>query len=160
MLVRLTKANRSKAGRLLILVYLICFLAPSISVAFSDRLWTAPYLAGEKQGLGVVHVHEHSNDTTQHSRKHNHSIIYAVFEESGGQDRNSVYVADETPAPASGPDTASGAQCCGMLCLSALPSSAIDIVKPIAPTSICATEKYRGVVDNAPLRLYRPPIIA
>ena len=164
MFMRLTKANRSKAGRLLVLVYLVCFLALSISAAFPDRSWAAPFLAGEKQGLGVVHVHEHSSDPTQHARnhtrKHNHSIIYAVFEESGGQDRNSIYVADETTAPASGPDNASGAQCCGMMCLSALPSSAIDIVKPIAPTSICATEKYRGVVDNAPLRLYRPPIIA
>lgn len=164
MFVRLAKANRSKAGRLLVLVYLVCLLAPSISVAFAETLWAAPYLAGETHGLGVVHVHELSSDPTQHarnhSRKHNHSIIYAIFGKSGDKDRDSIYVADETPAPTSGPDKASGAQCCGMMCLSALPSSAIDIVRPIAPTSICVTEKYRGVIDNAPLRLYRPPIIA
>ena len=161
MFVRLTKTNRSKAGRLLVLAYLVCVLVPSISVAFSGRLWASPYLADEMHHLGVVHVHELSKDLTQHARnhgqKHDHSIAYAISWKTGGNNR--VYVSDETPASTSELDKATGAQCCGMMCLSALPSSAIDIVKPIAPTSICATEKYPGVVDNAPPRLYRPPII-
>jgi hypothetical protein len=32
------------------------------------------------------------------------------------------------------------------------------IVKPSAPTAFCEVEGYRKVTDNAPPRLYRPPI--
>ncbi|MFH1344621.1 MAG: hypothetical protein ABIL01_25980 [Pseudomonadota bacterium] len=162
MFVRLTRANRSKAGRLLVLVYLVCVLAPSISFAFSDRSRAAPYPADEKHGLGVVRVHELSKNPAQHAQKdghkYEHSVIHAHFGEPDSKDKDIRYVEDETPAPARGSDKASGTQCCGMVSLSALPSTAIGIVKPTAPTSICASENYQNVVDNVPPRLYRPPI--
>lgn len=161
MFVRLTRADRSTARWLLVLVYLVCVLAPSISFASSDRSRAAPYLTDEKHGLGVVPVHEHSKGRVQQAQKDGHtlehSITHAYFGESDSKDQDSVYVADETPAPANGRDEASEAQCCGMVSLSALPSTAI-IVKPTAPTSICASENYQSVVDNASPRLYRPPI--
>jgi hypothetical protein len=31
-------------------------------------------------------------------------------------------------------------------------------VKPFALTALCEVEGYRNVADNAPTRLYRPPI--
>jgi hypothetical protein len=44
------------------------------------------------------------------------------------------------------------------MCVTALPAALIDIVKPSAPTALCEVEGYRKVTDNAPPRLYRPPI--
>jgi hypothetical protein len=49
-------------------------------------------------------------------------------------------------------------QCCGLMCVTALPAALIDLVKPSAPTALCAIEGDRKVTDNAPPRLYRPPI--
>jgi hypothetical protein len=92
------------------------------------------------------------------------SIVHGLGEgktqhaSDGHSYRDIAYLADETPDPANGQHDAPGAQCCGMVCLSALPTIIVDIVKPTAPTSICASENYRSVVDNAPPRLYRPPI--
>jgi hypothetical protein len=161
MFVRLTNAKRLKAGWLLALVYMLCVLAPGISFAFSDGSLAAPCLTDENHGLGIVRVHELSEASAQHAQKgghvHKHSATHAHFGQSDGQ-KDITYVADETPAPANGPHKTSGAQCCGMVCLSALPATITDIVKPAAPTSICAPENYRNVVDDAPPRLYRPPI--
>jgi len=49
-------------------------------------------------------------------------------------------------------------QCCGLMCVTALPATVVEIVKPSAPTALCEVEGYRKVTDNAPARLYRPPI--
>jgi hypothetical protein len=44
------------------------------------------------------------------------------------------------------------------MCVTAIPATVADIVKPSAPTALCEVEGYRNVADNAPPRLYRPPI--
>jgi hypothetical protein len=44
------------------------------------------------------------------------------------------------------------------MCVSALPATLIDIVTPSVPMAVCEAEGYRKVTDNAPSRLYRPPI--
>ncbi len=161
MLVRLTRPKRLKAGCLFALVYLLCVLAPGISFAFADGSRAAPCLTDENHGLGVVHMHAHSEGTSQHVHKdghvHEHPGGEAHFGESNRLD-SAISATDETPAPANDHHKVSGAQCCGMVCLSALPATAIDIVKPSAPTSFCGSENYRNVADNTPPRHYRPPI--
>lgn len=161
MFVRLTRADRPKAGWLLALVYLLCLIAPSISFAFSDGSRAEQCLTGEKHGLGVGRVHEPSRGPAKHApndgHTHKHSITQEHFGVSDGH-KDTVYVADETPAPTNGPDKSPGTQCCEVACLSALPATAIDIVKPTAPTSICASENYRNAADSALPRVYRPPI--
>ncbi|WP_108521030.1 hypothetical protein [Bradyrhizobium algeriense] len=151
MFVRLTRAKRLKAGWLLALVYMLCVLAPGISFAFSDGLRATAH------GLGVVHVHELSEASAQHAHQGGHVHEHSASHAHDGH-KDVAYVADEAPAPSSGPHQTSGAQCCGVVCLSGLPATIVDIVKPSAPTSICASENYRSAVDNAPPRHYRPPI--
>ena len=160
MLSGLTRTKRSAAGRLLALVYLFCVLAPALSFAFADGARAAPCLTDENNGLGIVHVHEYSEGASQHVHKDGH-----VHEHQGGEahfnnskNLSPISVADETPAPANDHHKASGAQCCGMVCLSASPTTVIELVKPLMPTSVCASENYRDVADRAPPRHYRPPI--
>jgi hypothetical protein len=87
------------------------------------------------------HVHDHAN-------VHSHA-------NSGDQDRSTALNAKSVPEKA--PHSSDG-QCCGLMCVTALPATLIDIVKPSAPTALCEVEGYRTVTNNAPPRLYRPPI--
>lgn len=156
---RLTRAKRSKAGWLLALVYLLCVLAPGISFAFSDGSRAACHTDGT-HGLDAARVHELVKGPPHPPQKGSYSASLALVGQSDGHNRKDtmMHLADERPAPANGQQKTSGAQCCGIMCSSSLNVSVIDIFKPSAQTSICATENYRSVVDNAPLRLYRPPI--
>jgi hypothetical protein len=139
---------------------MLCVLAPGISFAFSDRSRAAPCLTDETNVLGIVHVHELGETSASHTHKaspvHENSAAHAHVGQLDHKDM--TYVADETPAPGNGPHKTPGAHCCGMVCLSALPAALTDIVKPAAPMSLCTSENYQDVVDNAPPRLYRPPI--
>jgi hypothetical protein len=161
MFVRLSRAKRLRAGCLLALVYMLCVLAPGISFAFSVGSRAAPCLTDENHGLGIMHVHE-ASVPVQHvhkdGRAHEHSSINAHLVQSDGNNNDVKSVAGGTTAPANDPHKASGTPCCGMVCLSALPTTVVDIVKPSAPMSVCDSENYRNVADNAPPRHYRPPI--
>jgi hypothetical protein len=53
---------------------------------------------------------------------------------------------------------APGAQCCGIVCISAIPASVTEFAAPSSPTSRCALEVYRNVAGNSPPTHYRPPI--
>ena len=128
MFVRLTRTERRKAGWLLALAYVFCVLAPGASFAFT--------------GGGLAH---------------DHSGIHALSGQPNSfGDMNTVGA--EAPVPANGQHDALGAQCCSIVCVSALPATVMTIVNPTALTSACASENYRGVVDNTPSRRYRPPI--
>ena len=128
MFVRLTRAKRLKAGWLLALAYVLCVLAPGVSFAFSEG----------------GHAHDHSGIHAHLSQSDSCSDIKTV--------------GAETPVPVNGQHDILGAHCCGMMCVIALPATVMMIVNPIELTSACASENYRGVVDNTPSRLYRPPI--
>ena len=57
MLVRLSRAKRLRAGRLVALVYLLCMLAPTLSFALPGSRAVSPCLAGAEHVPGVMHVH-------------------------------------------------------------------------------------------------------
>ncbi|MFH1344604.1 MAG: hypothetical protein ABIL01_25895 [Pseudomonadota bacterium] len=108
---------------------------------------------------GLVHVHNDMH--AQHVQKGGH-----VHDRSGasqtnfGKDRSVLSVWMELNGE-SVPEKAqhsSDGQCCGLMCVTALPATGIDIVKPSAPTALCKVDGYAKVTDNAPPRLYRPPI--
>src|SRR5579883_675076 len=65
----LTRKRRWIAGRLLVLVYLFCVLAPAMSLAFADGARAAPCLTEDERGMGIVHVHEHVGRVAQHVHK-------------------------------------------------------------------------------------------
>jgi hypothetical protein len=105
-------------------------------------------------------VHVHIEAPTQHIHKdghwHDHSGANSHAKSDSAQHSMSIAL-NGKPAPEKAPHSSDG-QCCGLTCVTALPATLIDIVKPSAPTALCEVEGYRKVTDNAAPRLYRPPI--
>ncbi len=153
MLVRLTRTKRMRAGWLIALAYLLCVLAPTISYALPGTHTPARCLTGENHVPGMVHVHSeqhvHADGYT-----HDHAAAQGL---STGDDHSISMTSDTIPVPEKAPHSSDG-QCCGLMCVTAIPAAVVDIVKPSAPTAICEAEGYRNGADSAPPRLYRPPI--
>lgn len=151
MLVRLTRTKRLRAGWLVALVYLLCVLGPTISFALPGSHALAHCFSESTLVPGMAHTHaEVSNAHVNRDGVHDHSNGHARFD----RDHDAVSTANPVPqAPHS-----SDGQCCGLTCVSALPAALIDVVTPSAPLVPCEVESYREVTDNAPSRLYRPPI--
>ena len=158
MLVRLSRMKRLRAGWLVALIYLLCVLAPTISFALPGSQAVAPCLIDASHVSGMVRVrtevpawHVH-NDTHGHDHygAHSHAI-------SDDAQRSMSMALNGKPVPEKAPHSSDG-QCCGLMCVTALPAAVIDIVKPSAPTALPEVEGCRKVTDNAPPRLYRPPI--
>lgn len=156
MLVRLTRAQRLKAGWFIALAYLLCVLAPTISFALPGQHPVAPCLTGESHMVGMVHV---SNSASAHlhgdGHAHDHSAMHSSAAHADG-DQASVAI-DDASGSHKAPHAPKGL-CCGLMCVSALPATLTDIVTPAVPTTLRVTDGYRAVTDSAPARLYRPPI--
>jgi hypothetical protein len=161
MFMRFTKATRLRAGYFLALVYLLCVLAPAASFAFPGGSKLAPCLTDSGHEFGIVHMHDDGAGVSRHVHRggdvHEHPDGQAHFVKSVNVDGAAV-VADDVPVSADDHPKAAGAQCCGLTCVSALPATVIEIVKPAAPMSVRDAENYRRIADNAPPRHYRPPI--
>ena len=154
MLVRLTRARRLWAVRLAVLVYALCILAPTLSFALPGSHAVSPCLTDASHVPGMVHVHAeapaahlHANGT-MHAAAHSHA--------GPSHDTAAIKAAGSEQTPAKGHPSAG--ECCGLMCLSALPVTLAEIVTPCVPTSAQAIETYREVADNGPALLYRPPI--
>lgn len=156
MFVRLTRAKRLRSGWLVALIYLLCVLAPAISFAMPGSRAIVPCLTDASHATDVVHMH---NDAPQHVHKdgHIHDDSGAYSHANSGDDRLMSTALAGGSVPEKTPHS-SGGQCCGLTCVTALPATLTDIVKPSVPTALCEVEGYRKVADNAPPRLYRPPI--
>ena len=156
MLVRLTRTHRLKAGWIVALAYLMCVLAPTISYALPGEHSIAPCLTDDDHVPGMVHIHNEmlTKHVHQDGQVHEHAATH-VHAGSGGIHRSMAMDAgsDSHKAP-----HATDGQCCGLMCVNALPATLIDIVTPSAPTAVCEADGYLKVTDNAPSRLYRPPI--
>jgi hypothetical protein len=155
MFVRLTRAGRWKAGWLLAFAYLLCVLAPTISYALPGEHVVAPCLTDENHVPGMVHVHNEMPTQHVHKDGHVHDHI-GGHSHAGNDDRSMSMALNGKSVPEKAPH--SDGQCCGLMSVSALPANLIDIVTPSAPTAACEAEGDRKVTDNAPSRLYRPPI--
>lgn len=155
MLVRLTKATRLKAGRLVALAYLLCVLAPSATFAFGDGARAAPCLTENEHGRGAIHVHEHAVSAHADGHDHTHAV-------EASHVHNVVAAAvDVVESPldnAAGDHHKSGGQCCGLMCVTALPTVIAEFEGPAAPKSLRVSATYRNFADGAPPRHYRPPI--
>jgi hypothetical protein len=150
--------KRLRAGWLVALIYLLCVLAPTISFALPGSQAVAPCLIDASHVSGMVHVrteaptrHVH-NDSLGHDHSGGHS--HAISDDAH---RSMSMALNGKPVREKAPHSSDG-QCCGLMCVTALPAAVIDIVKPSAPTALPEVEGCRKVTDNAPPRLYRPPI--
>ena len=141
-------------GRLLALAYLFCVLAPAMSFAFADGARAAPCLTENEHGMGIVHEHGSvAKHVHENGRTHDHSSPAAALD--SGQAAAATAASESLPLDH---HKSSGGQCCGMVCVNALPAAVAEFVRPIAPRSICLFTDYRAVADNGPPQLYRPPI--
>jgi hypothetical protein len=158
MFVRLTRTRRLRAGWFVALTYLLCVLAPTISYALPGEHAVARCLTDDNHVPGMVHVHNEM--PTQHVHKdghvHDHAGGHSHANSDGGH-RSMSMALNSKSIPEKAPHSSNG-QCCGLMCVTALPATLINIVTPSAPTALCEVEGYRKVTDNAPPRLYRPPI--
>ena len=158
MFVRLSRARRWKAGWLLAFVYLLCVLAPTASFALPGSHAVAPCLTDSNHVPGMVHLNGKSPTQHVHTGGHmyDHSIVHTLSQ-SRGDYRWVPLALSGKSIPEKAPHMSDG-QCCGLMCVTALTATLIDIVSPSAPMALCDVERYRKVTDNAPSRLSRPPI--
>ncbi|WP_441242295.1 hypothetical protein [Tardiphaga sp. 768_D3_N2_1] len=156
MLVRLTRVQRLRAGWFVALTYLLCVLAPTISLALPGQPPAALCLTGESHMTGMVHVNS-SASAHMHGdgQAHDHSVAHASAAHADGD--HALMAIDDASGSHKVPHSPNG-PCCGLMCVSALPAVLADIVTPSVPTVLRVTEGYRAVTDRAPARLYRPPI--
>ena len=159
MLVRLTRAGRLKAGRSLASIYMLCVLMPALSLAFADGVLGAPCFTDPEHAMGIVHVYETAVGSAQHVHHEGHDHgDHAKVGHHGDMQGSGKQSADNGPQSPAGGRKASGAQCCSMVCVSALPVSMTEFVAPSAPPFRCVSETYWSVAGRTPPTLYRPPI--
>jgi hypothetical protein len=154
----MTKTKRLRAGWFVALIYLLCVLAPTLSFALPGSQAVAPCLIDAGHVLGILHVHTELPTQYVHTDSRGHDHVGGHSHAISDDARGSVsMVLDSKPVPEKAPHSSDG-QCCGLTCVTALPATLVDVVKPSAPTSVCDSENYRGAADSAPPRHYRPPI--
>jgi hypothetical protein len=138
MLMGLTRAARSRVASAVALLYLFCVLAPAAAFAFGDGARLVNCLTDDNHGLRSAHVHH-------------------VHQHDGG---NAHVHADGTSHEHSkAPDGKfSDGQCCGLICLSALPASISEVQTPALPAMVAVSANQEDIAGKTPDRLYRPPI--
>jgi hypothetical protein len=156
MLVRLTRARRLWAVRLAVLVYALCILAPTLSFALPGSQAVSPCLTDANHMPGMMHVHAEAPAAHLHANGTMHD--HAAAHSHAGPSHDTAIKADASPAQSPAKGHASGTDCCGLMCLTALPAALVEIVTPCVPTAAQAIEGYLAIADNGPSRLYRPPI--
>ena len=158
MLTGLTRTQRQGAGWFIALTYLFCVLAPTISFALPGGHATPYCLTDDDQGPGVVHVHKEGIVPHVHKdgHLHDHSGIQSHAHAAGEHHANPIALNDGS-SPAKAPHSSDG-KCCGLMCVTALPATLVDVAKPLVPKAVREAESYRKLTDNAPPQRYRPPI--
>ena len=162
MLIGLTRTKRLRAGWIVALAYLFCVLSPTLSFALPGSHAIAYCLTDDDQVPGLTHVHNHvhNESVAQHVHKngqvHDHSGAPTHVHAAGDHQAKTVALSDGS-GPVKAPHPADG-KCCGLMCVTALPAADLNIAKPLLPKAIRVSENLRTLRDNAPPRLYRPPI--
>ncbi|MBN9603774.1 MAG: hypothetical protein J0G33_12685 [Afipia felis] len=153
MFVGLTRTKRLRAGRIIALAYLFCVLAPTLSVALPGSQAIAYCLTEGDHVSGLPHVHGEHTAQPVHSQVHDHADAQTGAHLAGDHQAKSVATTD-----GSSPKNSPNEKCCGLMCVTALPAADISIAKPLLPKAVRASENFQKLRDNAPARLYRPPI--
>jgi hypothetical protein len=148
-------------GRLVALIYLVCILAPGSALAFGDARLNEHCLFGDLPIAAVAH-HEGSAGHTAHSATghHDHGGQSAGVTHHHEHDDRMAASTNQMPSDStSHQHQTMDPQCCGMLCVAALPASISDVVTPCPAHTVSLPDVGGHLADNLPLRHYRPPII-
>jgi hypothetical protein len=153
---RLTRTWRLRLGCAVALLYLLCVMTPTVALALPGSAIPDCLMLDE---AGVPHTHMHgAGGMTHHAMNH----VAAPRHEIASNDLS--VAPDEKSQPGhtqpghTQPGHAAGSSCCELMCLSALPAAFAEIMPPIQPLSLRIREATSVMADNAPPRLYRPPI--
>jgi hypothetical protein len=139
MLIQFTKTMRLRLASTLALLYTLCVLAPAAAFAFGDGSLPARCLTDDHVGIHSVHVHEHHSVHLHDGKAHVH-------------DHGTVH------EPAKAPEHKADKECCGLLCLTALPAIiSVDQNPGLRTTTVIAISQEHGT-GRGPDLLYRPPI--
>ena len=133
MLIRLTREMRVCSARFLAVLFLVCILAPSAALAFGDGSRAAHCLTDTTV---AAHVHKKFD---AHAHTHDHGT---AADHQHGDD-----------------GTAVDQQCCGLFCLSSLPTTFASVDSPDLPSSRSIMMVAQGIKASEPGCLYRPPIL-
>lgn len=160
----LTRRLRGQLGRALALVYLLCVIAPPISLAFTDGAIAAHCLSEDHHALAAVHVHvdamSHAHGMPPDSAMHEHAMHDHAMLGHGGHDHGTA-ATEQKPADPSDtpkPDQKIVGGCCGLFCIT---TATADVSLPIgiAPRGrILQPSLEPGTVGRDPDRIDRPPI--
>lgn len=154
MLIRLSGTTRCLVGRLVALTYLLCVLAPASALALGDGRLSEHCLFDD--GLAAATSHPHD------SQAHAEHLSTGHHDHSGHQSSMTHQHGGGT-APGDTPSqpghAAMDLQCCGMLCVAALPASIGDVATPWRSHAFALPESGDHLADNLPARRYRPPIV-
>jgi hypothetical protein len=145
MLIRLTRAMRLRAAGALALLYMLCVLAPAAAFAFGDGSRAAHCVTDDHHGLRTAHGHENAG---HQKAGHKHDGGAAHVHDDGTSH-------DHSTAP---DGKRADAQCCGLVCLNALPASVADVAAPVLPAMLANSAPQDDIAGKVPDRLYRPPI--
>jgi hypothetical protein len=128
---------------------MLCVLMPALSFAFADGALAAPCLTDPDHGRGIMRAHEMATGTVRHVHEasphdHLHHADGGHHHDMGMASHSSATASADTqssPPPAHDGNKAPGAQCCGMVCISALPASVTDFV-------VCLSEIKHAHTDD------------
>jgi hypothetical protein len=136
---------RWRAAGTLALLYTLCVLAPAAAFAFGDGSRAAHCVTDDHHGLRTVHAHEQAVPARA-VHQHDDGTLHV-------HDDGTSHEHSKAPDGTS-PDT----QCCGLVCLSALPASVADVATPVLTAMPVNSVRQDDVAGKPPDRLFRPPI--
>lgn len=157
-LARLSSGGRCRAGWILALVYLLCMLAPTFAFAFGGARLSDHCLFDDHPVAMATHQPDAASGKTDvHSSGPEHVTNHGG---SVHHHDNSMQMADKaTPAsPHNDQHAPIEQQCCGVLCIAALPATISEVATLPAPHAFLVPEAEDHLVEISPALLYRPPI--
>ncbi len=156
MLNSLSGAKRSLVGRLVALAYLVCVLAPSSALAIGDGRLSEHCLFDD--GLLAAFAYQGANATAAHASAHHDHLSHSAGPMHVHHHDGSMAGKPVSPEPSRHGHQAIDLQCCGMLCVAALPASISDVVIPCPTLAFALRETGGHFAGNLPSLHYRPPI--
>ena len=135
----LTKNFRSRTALFIALAYVLCVLAPSAAVAFSDSP-TAFHCLGELSEMSAPSEHAGMSHMHANGTVHHHDQSGAVDNQSDTDGKSHT------------------GSCCGLFCVSAIAHDPGLTFGISAPASLALPAVANVLAGRAPSPLHRPPI--
>lgn len=136
MFTRFLRIGRWRMAGLMAVLYALCVLVPAAAFAFGDGSRAAQCLSEENHSL---HVHMDASQGHMHSE----SVSHAHHQNADSPDHP-------------GKQSTAG-QCCGLVCLSALPATNLWVQLPTTKPAAVRTARLDKILGQIPPVLYRPP---